>query len=145
MRGVRLTAIVATCVGAAALVAPESQARRVATPSGTIVCSDAASVDRPGLHRGVVCTITRQSFLPSNRCDGGYNPSALLRPRGRTTRRDQCGVPLGSLGSGTVTTVRAGSRVRIDAVTCRSSVRSIRCTNRDGHGFQLSARAFRRF
>jgi len=140
-----MTAIVATCVGAAGVAAPESQALRVTSPSGTITCSDARSVDRQGFDRGAVCSISRQTFLPSGGCDGGYNPSAFLGPRGRSTRVDTCGPLLGTLGSGSVRTVRVGSSVRIDGVTCRSLRGAFRCTNRSGHGFRISSGALRRF
>jgi hypothetical protein len=117
----------------------------VASPSGTIVCSDARSVDRPGITRGVVCSISEQSFLPSGGCDGGHNPSVVLGPGGRSRRMDQCGALLGSLGSGRVRTVRVGSRVTIDGVTCRSLRGAFRCTNRAGRGFRISSAALRRF
>ncbi|MDO9409466.1 hypothetical protein [Patulibacter sp.] len=145
MRAARLTAIVATCAGAVGFAVPEAQARRVASPSGTIVCSDARSVGRLGITRGLVCSISEQSFLPSRGCDGGYNPSVFLGPGGRSRRVDQCGALLGSLGSGRVRTVRVGSRVTIDGATCRSLRGAFRCTNRAGHGFRLSARALSRF
>ena len=145
MRGARLTAILATCAGTVGVLVPEAEARRVQSPSGTISCSDAASVGRLGIDRGLVCSISKQSFLPSRGCDGGYNPSVFLGPTGRSKRVDQCGPLLGSLGSGRVRTVRVGSRVTIDGVTCRSLRGAFRCTNRSGRGFRLSARALQRF
>jgi hypothetical protein len=144
MRAARLMATMATCAGTAIVAVPAAQAQRVASPSGTIVCSDAKSVDRLGITRGVVCSISEQSFLPPGGCDGGYHPSVFLGPSGRSKRVDTCGL-LGSFGSGPVRAVRVGSRVTIDGATCRSLRGAFRCENRSGRGFRLSARALTRF
>lgn len=124
-------------IAGAILVAPSmAGAWGIQTPSKNIQCGE--------IRRAVVCLIFKQSFVEPRSCDGTYTASASASRRGRAAFNVGCfgGVPY---AISNVRTLGYGQSETRNGVTCRSSTKGLRCTNRDHHGFFLSKRKGYRF